>query len=908
MKKKRHIVLASLLAFACLLGAGFGVRTVAFADVSATLQNNYVTSNVARGKTAKYTEIDGTEIPREQLLYWHREGDPGYAEGAFDPYTALTDNDHEPGEGHSIVNVVQPDGSELRCFAVIDLEQAYTVTGLNVDFWHDHDYIEVVVQVANSADFSDAVTVCNNDTANEMKCGAGTGDAVTNLSGKGIDLTFSPVYGRYVRVSGRDTQGGVKFTEIEVRGVTSGLAPVAGNLALEQQGRGSVLALTTEIAGADIYYTTDGTVPTQSATPYTAPIDIASIGNHKAYIRAVAVKDGVATVPSDFRFKFVSQNVAFGVIPTFDEGVNLVAGNGDGAPVSSITDGKGGSFHTVGADRLTWLYLDLGKAYTVDKVATKFWNDHTFKVIIQVATNDTFTENVYTVFNNDRDNSVGVGKGYDGTYQDKGLGEDINAMNVFAFYPVSARYVRVWAENTRESKRYSLWEEIQVFSAAKPVEAYDVPAKNVALGITPTFDAGVNVTADGNTDIDSITDGIGDSFNFMKADRLTWLYLDLGKEYTVDKVATKFWNDHTFKVVIQVATDENFTENLYTVFNNDTDNSVGAGVGSDGEYRDSGYANPDVLQEVEFEAVPARYVRVWAQNTQETNRLSSWEEVQVWCTSVSGTEIPEEEYPARQGAVVEAKGIADFSVANGAARDDFADKLPATIRIKDDGGVEADIAGTWGCDDYNAAEAGEYTFVFTPATALWIDVYGILRVTVTVAPAADKTGLTAAITAAHAYAEENYVSSSWATLADSLAAAEEVNGKRLVLQAEVDAALADLQSAVSALKLRGDKTELLAAVTAAEAIEKKGYTQDSYRAFETALAHAKSVAENIDAEQDAIDEALAELTAKQNALAKSGKKGCGSSASPTASIPAAVALMGVTWIAFAKRKHCRDTK
>ena len=857
---------AALLAIALAVCGICAAMLSAFADVSATPQNGYGVTNVARGKLASYTEIDGTEIPRDQLRYLH-----GTDFAAFDPYTALTDGDHEPGENHSIVNVVKSDGSELRSFAVIDLEQAYTVTGLNVDFWHDHSFIEVVIQVANSADFSDAVTVLNNDTANEMKCGAGTGEALQNVSTKGVDVSFSPVYGRYVRVSGRDVAGGIRFTEIEVYGVTDGLAPVAGNLALEKQDKDALFTLTTEISGAKIYYTTDGTIPTEKSTEYISPITLSSVGNYKAYIRAVAIKDGVATLPSDFKFDITeqSENLALGIIPTFDEGVTLASyPNENSSTIESITDGVGDSFNFMYSSKFTWLYLDLGDVYKICKVSTKFWNDHSFLVVIQTATDPDFTENLYTVFNNDTSNLVGVGAGTDGTYTDSGYANP-SVMNEFNFYPVSARYVRVWAQDT-DGRAYSLWEEIQVWSAAAPDETYDVPAKNVALGIIPTFDEGVTLNSypsENSSTIESITDGVGDSDNFMYSNKIAWLYLDLGEEIVIDKIATKFWYNNSFLVVIQTATDPDFTENLYTVFNNDTNNLVGVGAGTDGTYTDLGSGS--VFNTFTFEKRAARYIRVWAQNT-DGRQYSMWEEIQVWSAVIEGVDLPIEEYPVRQSAIVKATGIGDFSAANGSTEEDLADNLPATIAVEDFNGNKGTVSGTWSCDNYDSALEGDYDFVFTPTGSEWLDLYEILRVTVTVAPAADRSALDAAIQAAQALNQEDYVSSSWSNLAEPLAAAIRISEKRLLLQSEADGALADLQTAVSNLKRRGDKTALNAMLATVNALTQSDYSAASWAALQSEIASATEIAQNADVTQTVVDLTLADLSAAYDALQRLG--------------------------------------
>lgn len=71
---------------------------------------------------------------------------------------------------------------------------------------------------------------------------------------------------------------------------------------------------------------------------------------------------------------------------------------------------------------------------------------------------------------------------------------------------------------------------------------------------------------------------------------LQWVQIDLEKLH--DLYALTLWHFHQgdrvyFDVVIRVADDSAFTENIRTVFNNDHDNTSGLGVGTDKEYIES---------------------------------------------------------------------------------------------------------------------------------------------------------------------------------------------------------------------------------------------------------------------------------------------------------------------------------
>jgi len=66
-----------------------------------------------------------------------------------------------------------------------------------------------------------------------------------------------------------------------------------------------------------------------------------------------------------------------------------------------------------------------------------------------------------------------------------------------------------------------------------------------------------------------------------------WIQIDLGAPSTISAIV--MWHFHAaervyFDVAIEVADDAGFTKNVRKVYNNDHDNSAGAGVGEDKEY------------------------------------------------------------------------------------------------------------------------------------------------------------------------------------------------------------------------------------------------------------------------------------------------------------------------------------
>ena len=123
----------------------------------------------------------------------------------------------------------------------------------------------------------------------------------------------------------------------------------------------------------------------------------------------------------------------------------------------------------------------------------------------------------------------------------------------------------------------------------------------------------------------------------------------------------------------------------------------------------------------------------------------------------------------------------------------------------------------------------------------------------------DKSELNALIAEVEALNEEDYTPATWAGLAEKLAAAKTVAGNADAVQSEIDAAKEALAAARDALLARADKTALNERIAEAEALDENGYTEESWAKLAEALAAAKTVAEDANAAQDAVDAAAAAL-------------------------------------------------
>jgi len=132
-----------------------------------------------------------------------------------------------------------------------------------------------------------------------------------------------------------------------------------------------------------------------------------------------------------------------------------------------ITDGdkeaSEGSYVELGPG-VQWVQIDLKKRYRI--FAILFWHYHGSArvyrdVVVQVADDPDFLRNVRTLFNNDHDNSAGLGLGQDKEYWDTFEGKLIDAKGVVA------RYVRLYSNGSTADDQNQYVE----------VEVYGLPAE-----------------------------------------------------------------------------------------------------------------------------------------------------------------------------------------------------------------------------------------------------------------------------------------------------------------------------------------------------------------------------------------------------------------------------------------------
>lgn len=161
----------------------------------------------------------------------------------------------------------------------------------------------------------------------------------------------------------------------------------------------------------------------------------------------------------------------------------------------------------------------------------------------------------------------------------------------------------------------------------EPPQPLQVPkgVKNVAAGksvtssVKPFFG-----------DLNQVTDGKKEAFDedaveFKKGTQ--WVQIDLGEAFEIHAVV--IWHDHRYiqairDVVVQISDDPEFKTGVTTIYNNDTDNSSGLGVGTDREYFEMKFGRA-----MPVKGVKARYLRSHMKGSNQS-ALNCWQEIEVY--------------------------------------------------------------------------------------------------------------------------------------------------------------------------------------------------------------------------------------------------------------------------------------
>ncbi len=162
----------------------------------------------------------------------------------------------------------------------------------------------------------------------------------------------------------------------------------------------------------------------------------------------------------------------------------------------------------------------------------------------------------------------------------------------------------------------------------KPRPPMMVPAglKNVAPGSKITC-SDKNATAEM---LAKLTDGnkeAGEEQIIYLRKGTQWVQMDFGSPQEI--FAVVIWHAHNaakvyHDVIVQVADDQDFIENVRTIFNNDQDNTSGLGVGTDREYFETHEGRL-----INAKGVKARFMRCYSKGSTES-ALNEYTEIEVY--------------------------------------------------------------------------------------------------------------------------------------------------------------------------------------------------------------------------------------------------------------------------------------
>jgi hypothetical protein len=399
-------------------------------------------------------------------------------------------NDGEKSGLHSgYVELISPGGGPT--WVQIDLEEPRAIYAIVLwrSVWPTvfHD---VIVQVSDDAEFRRGVhTLFNNDYDHSTGLDVGTDrEYVSDYRGRVIDA--AGVVARYVRLYSRGCIDGSldRYVEVEVHGrpVAEAALDAPGSVPLDVKAPrpGTVDGVTTVPVGfaSLVLGEASRTVLNTGALPGPVPRSTPRGALVPLNIRLPGPEiDGTPKhiKPHAYLEKYTGKPRPPFMVP---EGTTNLARGGhvtasDSEPIigelTYVTDGDKQSndgYYVELAPGRQWVQIDLERTCAI--YAVLVWRYHAeFRVyhdlVVQVADDPDFIENVRTIYNNDFDNSAGLGIGKDLEYIEDFRGRLIDAGGA------KARYVRLYSNgNTSNDQNHYI--EVEVHGKPEPKQ---VPLK-----------------------------------------------------------------------------------------------------------------------------------------------------------------------------------------------------------------------------------------------------------------------------------------------------------------------------------------------------------------------------------------------------------------------------------------------
>ena len=365
----------------------------------------------------------------------------------------------------------------------VDLEDEYELTSLHV--WRffangGRIYHDCVIQLSNDPTFTTGVvTVYNNDTDNSSGFGAGTEEEYLETSeGKVIELE-TPVKARYIRLW---SNGSDKFPNSnELVEIMAYAIDRVEEISLDKTKAEIRLGESIQLNVSLIpEYATNQAVEWTSSRPQTIAVDqnglVTAVGVASATITATSL-DGGLSATCEVKALDSLDNVAYLKPVT----ASAEVGGGTDFPLRNATDGitdvENNWVGNVGAGP-QWYLVDLEEEFDLGSVHIWRIAGRTYRdCIIQLSTDPNFEENVTTVYNNDTDNSSGLGAGEDEEYV-----ETTEGMKIVFDGPVRARYIKLWSRGSNMFPNSNDMREVKAYCYKDPGESFDITVPEAENG------------------------------------------------------------------------------------------------------------------------------------------------------------------------------------------------------------------------------------------------------------------------------------------------------------------------------------------------------------------------------------------------------------------------------------------
>lgn len=354
----------------------------------------------------------------------------------------------------------------------------------------------------------------------------------SNGKGGKEEIIFDATTCRYVRMQGvkRALDYGYSLWEMGVYEAATVQNPQF-SLAEGTYNGTQNLSISSQTRGVEIRYTTDGSTPNENSKLYIPTLKISK----DTTIKAIAYRKGM--IPSGVSTATYKISGGATEEPGVDTGDNLAKGKSvtasgtenDGMKAENAVDGNTGTRWSSNYSDDAWIYVNLGKTYTVSKVVLNWEGAYGKAYKIQTSTDG----NNWTTVKSVTDGNGGT--------------------DTITFSSTDAKYVRMQGVTRALPYGYSLW-EMEVYGAGSTggSDETDVSSgtnlakdKNVSQSGSESTAMSASKAVDGNS-------GTRWSSNFEDD---AWMAVDLGKTYTVSKVVLNWEGAYGKSYKIQTSTD-----------------------------------------------------------------------------------------------------------------------------------------------------------------------------------------------------------------------------------------------------------------------------------------------------------------------------------------------------------------